>query len=313
MRRFSVKATTLLAFFLFSCGTKKAGDKIVPLAGSSAGVKPSSSGDANSGGSGSNGGATNTPTGGTCKPAFSFAEAQQRCTACHSASGGNAKWAKADGTQDDWKAFASAIRASVDSNRMPMPPLEPNDKEKFIAFIDGLTGSCTPEANNAGGGNVPPPSPDIMSLAEAKAQCAGCHVSGGSGASVWDKANGSEADWRAFASVARSSVAANRMPPPNGMPDPAKTRMIAFLDSLLGGQANQPVTYTFETAKTLCVGCHSQSAPARAREEPFLDSRSQWVGEKKDIYDEVNRGRMPRGKSLSAEERQALLDFIDSL
>lgn len=319
MRTALSRISLIVSVLLLSCGDKTDGDRIVSLAGlkGEKSQASSSGGDATASGSSAGGTGASAQTGGTCKPSFSFTEAQQKCVSCHSSAMGNAKWSTADGTEADWKMVAAQLRASVEADRMPMPALSATDKDKFIAFIDGLSGSCTPEASTGGnnGGNSPtnPINPNEMSLAEAKAQCAGCHMPGGMGASVWDKANGTEEDWRSFAPSARASVSADRMPPPNGMAANDKTRMIGFLDKLLGDQANQPLTYTLDTAKALCVGCHSQNAAAGKRESPNLDTLNQWKNNKADILDEVEKGKMPRGKTLSSEEKRALLDFINSL
>lgn len=165
-----------------------------------------------------------------------------------------------------------------------------------------------------GGGDAtnPPSDPNMMTLAEAKQKCAGCHIPGGTGASVWNTANGSEDEWRTRAQSLRPAVASDRMPP-TPLVDPEKSRMLAYLDKLLGGQANQPITYTLETAKVLCVGCHSANAPQGQRESPYLETLDQWRSNKDDIADEVSKRKMPEGKTLSDEQRQALLDFISSL
>jgi mono/diheme cytochrome c family protein len=65
-----------------------------------------------------------------------------------------------------------------------------------------------------------------------------------------------------------------------------------------------------DTAKALCVGCHGASAPKKGLNLETLDG---WKSEKDKILREVTDGKMPQGKPLSDEERQALLDFISSL
>ena len=153
-----------------------------------------------------------------------------------------------------------------------------------------------------------------MTLEEAKAKCASCHQPGGMGAGVWSSANGTEADWRAFAPSAKASVVAGRMPIGAPLSAEEKSRMIAFLDRLMGG-GSTPATpvFTFETARALCVGCHSKDAPVTRRTRPYLETEAQWKDEKSEIRAEVSEGEMPRGKNLTTEERQALLKFIDSL
>lgn len=173
-------------------------------------------------------------------------------------------------------------------------------------------------ASNSQSTNKPPPSSggsssvsSAMTLDEAKAKCASCHQPGGSGANTWNKAGGSEADWAAFANASRSAVIADRMPPPNGLSGADKTRMIAFLDKLVGGSsggAAQPLKYNFDTAKALCIGCH-----AKGKSSPRLETENQWRNNKSEIRSEVKSGAMPRKKTLTAEEKKALLSFINSL
>ena len=156
-----------------------------------------------------------------------------------------------------------------------------------------------------------------MTLAEAKVKCAACHQPGGSGSAVWDKANGTETDWAAFAPAAKASVSAGRMPL-GGMSADEKTRMLTFLDRLMGvtstpGGMPAPIVYNFTTARTLCVGCHSSQAPRAQRQSPYLETETQWRNNKRKIEREVDGGTMPEGKILSNEERAALLTFIRSL
>jgi mono/diheme cytochrome c family protein len=194
----------------------------------------------------------------------------------------------------------------------------------------GKTGS-----GNVGAGNpVAPANPGstpvvaAMTLTEAKAKCAACHTTGGSGAGVWSTANGSEADWKDFAPAAKDSVVAGRMPLGLPLSPDEKARLIAFLDNLMGitppaggsadggsGPSAPPAvkTFTFATARVLCVGCHSAAAPAAVREKPYLETLDQWVSNQKDIEDEVEKMKMPRGKTLTDQERSALLDFIRTL
>jgi mono/diheme cytochrome c family protein len=305
---------TLLAVLMLSCGGKPKGDVIVPLSGSVPGNKPSSSGDAGAAGTQSDGKSDGTtPTGGTCKPAFSFADAQQRCASCHSSAGGNPRWSKADGTEADWKSFAAEIRASVDADRMPMPKFDPADKEKFIAFIDGLTGSCTPADSTAGGGGLPPADPNIMSLAEAKVQCAGCHMPGAQGAKWWDKADGTEEEWRAAApallAAVEKGISSNATMPPAGFTGNNKVRFVNFIKKLRENESNVPISYSLQTAKPLCVGCHNQS---RAAEGVNLELMTTWRNNG-DVAKEIDDGKMPENFGLNPQEKSALLNFISNL
>ncbi len=195
------------------------------------------------------------------------------------------------------------------------------------------SGSKNGTENNSPGATAPNPTGNTpaataMTLDQAKAKCAACHQPGGSGAGVWNTANGTEADWKAFAPLAKASVVAGRMPIGIPLSTDEKTRLIAFLDGLLGitppaggpgagtGGSQPPpamTTFNFQTARALCVGCHSAAAPAGTRETPYLETQEQWAANKRDIEDEVRKGSMPRGKTLTAQERTALLDFIRSL
>jgi mono/diheme cytochrome c family protein len=153
-----------------------------------------------------------------------------------------------------------------------------------------------------------------FTLDEAKARCASCHQPGGSGSSVWNNANGTEADWKAFANSAKMSVNADRMPPPNGLAGQDKTKMIAFLDKLLGISSGsgsttpQPIVFNFDSARALCIGCH-----AKGGSSPRLERLTQWTNNKGEIRSEVKNGSMPRKKTLTSEERTALLKYINSL
>jgi hypothetical protein len=49
------------------------------------------------------------------------------------------------------------------------------------------------------------------------------------------------------------------------------------------------------------------------REQPYLETLAQWKNNKRDIRDEVEKESMPQGKVMSTEERQALLEFINTL
>ncbi|MEY2986667.1 MAG: hypothetical protein RJB13_188 [Pseudomonadota bacterium] len=307
---------TVVAVTLISCGDKPTGDVIVALLGKTAGESATTSGDAGSGGtraSGTGTSGTAASADGICKPAFSFAEAQQRCASCHSSAGGNAKWSGADGSEADWKAFASEIRASVETDYMPLGKFEPADKEKFLAYMDGLTGSCTPATETGGGGTSDQSDPNIMSLSEAKAQCAGCHVANGPGAKWWDKADGSEEDWRAAAPALLAAVengisSLNQMPP-SGFTGNNQVRFVNFIKKLRDNQSNTPITYSLETAKPLCVGCHNGT---RAAKGVNLELLATWRNNQ-DVADEVNKGDMPENFRLNPQEKAALLRFINNL
>lgn len=159
---------------------------------------------------------------------------------------------------------------------------------------------------------------EIMNLDEAKAKCAACHQpGGGDGANAWNTAGGSEEDWKSFAMAARAEVEANRMPPPSGLTEPDKKRMIAYLNKLLGmtptatasPRTPSVVTFDYDSAKKLCVTCHSNG-----QNSPQLTKTQHWRDEdnKSKILKAVGNGSMPRGMSLSAAEREALLKFIES-
>jgi len=156
--------------------------------------------------------------------------------------------------------------------------------------------------------------PNIMNLDEAKKKCASCHQPGGSGSSVWNTANGTEEDWKNIAVEARAAVDANTMPPPSGLTEPDKGRMIAYLQKLIGEApaatptpTPTPVSYTFDTAKALCVDCHGEN-----QESPRLTETDDWRGKKRKekLIKVIENGSMPKDKELS--ERDALIEFVKS-
>lgn len=153
----------------------------------------------------------------------------------------------------------------------------------------------------------------MMSLAEAKEKCATCHQpGGGTGANAWNSANGTEEDWKSYAVAARREVESNRMPPDSGLTEPDKARMLAYLDKLSGLNPMSPtmpasVSYNFDTAKALCIGCHGKN-----QKKPRLDKPEHWRDNKSDIRSAVRNGSMPKNKNLSEAERAALLKFIKS-
>ncbi|MEN9808825.1 MAG: hypothetical protein RLZZ488_392 [Pseudomonadota bacterium] len=214
-----------------------------------------------------------------------------------------------------------AAQKKLESKQVPTV-----SSKKDSGHVDGASGNApsgsppaaeNPPPGSANGGGNPGSgnSANAMTLDEAKARCVACHQPGASGARVWDKAGGNEADWAAFANASRSAVVSDRMPPPpQTLSATDKARMIAFLDKLLAGSAAQPAPpaqaakFTFETARLLCIGCHSAGG-----ESPRLETVSQWRRKKGDIRKEVRSGSMPRRKTLSAEERKDLLEYINSL
>ncbi|MEY3902587.1 MAG: hypothetical protein RL189_1893 [Pseudomonadota bacterium] len=213
---------------------------------------------------------------------------------------------------------APATNAAIQKKPQATPAPKISAKNDS-ANSNGVSGAAPPAAQNppagsanSGSNSGSGSSATAMTLDEAKTKCVSCHQPGASGARIWDKAGGNEADWTAFASASRSAVVADRMPPaPQTLSANDKTRMIAFLDKLIAGsgaQPAQPTRLTFDTAKVLCVGCHSAGG-----ESPRLETVSQWRRNKSDIRSEVRNGSMPRRKTLSAEERRALLDYISSL
>ncbi len=158
--------------------------------------------------------------------------------------------------------------------------------------------------------------PNIMNLDEAKEKCASCHQPGGSGSSVWNTANGTEEDWKNIAVEARAAVDANTMPPPSGLTEPDKGRMIAYLQKLIEEASEAtptptptPVSYNFDTAKALCVDCHGKN-----QKSPRLTRTDDWRGKdrKKKLIKVIENGSMPKGKKLSPAERDALIEFVKS-
>ena len=80
-------------------------------------------------------------------------------------------------------------------------------RKSFLAFVESLDSEVSKEEKALD-------SVKTMSFAEAKSWCVGCHSPGGSGSSIWASANGTEKDWKEFAAAIKSSVSAERMPPP---------------------------------------------------------------------------------------------------
>lgn len=73
---------------------------------------------------------------------------------------------------------------------------------------------------------------DMMSFTEAKGKCASCHGANGSGSKKWNKADGSEADWKIFAQIALNSVTKGSMPP-EPLTETDKQRLQNYLISIL--------------------------------------------------------------------------------
>jgi cytochrome c553 len=175
---------------------------------------------------------------------------------------------------------------------MPKGGMSATDKTKFIAYLDSLLGSAA---------NGP------YTFATAKGLCAGCHGAGATGVAglAWNKADGTEADWTAYASTARIVVRNNLMPKPVGsLSAENKTKLITYLDTLAGTTP----TFDFNSARGLCVHCHNQGG-----ESPRLETLQDWKNNKGDVQKEVSDGAMPDRMSLTSVERMALLNFINSL
>lgn len=62
------------------------------------------------------------------------------------------------------------------------------------------------------------------------------------------------------------------------------------------------------TAITPQEGCH-----AKGGSSPRLETLTQWTNNKDEIRSEVKNGSMPRKKTLTSEERTALLKYINTL
>lgn len=98
------------------------------------------------------------------------------------------------------------------ANPKPMrPDMDDVTRARFVALMDKLLmPAATPSATP--GPTAMPAAVTPLSLSEAKSWCVGCHTPGGTAAAVWDKANGSEQDWKNYAAAAKASVQAGRMP-----------------------------------------------------------------------------------------------------
>lgn len=167
-----------------------------------------------------------------------------------------------------------------------------------------------------------------FSLNDAKPLCISCHVTGGSGAGVWATADGTEADWKTFASTARSSVDAGRMPPV-AMSADNKSKFLVYMDQLLGVSTAAPtptttpgastggtLVFTINEAAPYCSGCHPSNATGGSNKWPLVtladwNNRSRYSRSK--LYSVVNGGSMPKGSPMQNPQKAAMLNFINSL
>lgn len=160
------------------------------------------------------------------------------------------------------------------------------------------------------------------SFAEAQQFCVNCHSANGSASSYWNKADGTEADWKAAAdSIIRPAVQQN-MPFGNSAID--KSRFYAFLDSLTGvrsagsttgGSATVNTPLNFQTAQILCTSCHGPTSSGKARTEfPLSDSNSNdWKTKKSSILSQVNANKMPPAGFRNDTVKKDFISFVNSL
>lgn len=122
-----------------------------------------------------------------------------------------------------FKAIENSLLGHESSVPKAMRPhMDKNTRASFVAFVDNISSERKKEEDkddkdddkddDRDEGKKSSVSAKPMSLAEAKSWCVGCHSPGGSGAEYWSKANGTEKDWKEFASQIRNSVEEGRMP-----------------------------------------------------------------------------------------------------
>ena len=67
---------------------------------------------------------------------LSLSEAKAWCAGCHSPGGSGSKvWAKANGSEADWKEFAAALRASVAAGRMPVGKFVGKERDEWLGVL----------------------------------------------------------------------------------------------------------------------------------------------------------------------------------
>ncbi|MFZ9519654.1 MAG: c-type cytochrome [Silvanigrellaceae bacterium] len=308
MKLMFLVTSVLFAVVVGGCSAANKGDAVLPIPG----MAKSAGGSGDAGAANPSASNSSPATTAGSSVVFNLAEAKPYCVGCHVAgASGAGVWAKADGTEADWKAFAATAKNSVQADRMPSGGMTADAKAKFIGYLDSLLGVAPGGAASTGGGSTTA----AFTLAEAKLFCVGCHSSTASGtaAAAWNKADGTENDWKTYAATAKASVEAGRMPK-GGMSDADKSKFIAYLDSLLGAAANGP--YTFATAKGLCAGCHGATATGVAglAWNKADGTENDWKLYASTARIVVRNNLMPKPVgSLSAENKTKLLSYLDTL
>lgn len=67
---------------------------------------------------------------------LSLSEAKAWCAGCHSPGGSGSKvWAKANGSEADWKEFAAASKASVSAGRMPVGKFVGKERDEWLGVL----------------------------------------------------------------------------------------------------------------------------------------------------------------------------------
>lgn len=67
---------------------------------------------------------------------LTLTEAKSWCVGCHSPGGSAAAvWSKANGTEQDWRAFAASAKDSVQAKRMPTAKLSAPDRDKWLRML----------------------------------------------------------------------------------------------------------------------------------------------------------------------------------
>ncbi|MBM3380904.1 MAG: cytochrome c [Betaproteobacteria bacterium] len=220
--------------------------------------------------------------------------------------------------------FAGTVSCSVsnsDQNKFVEPSKSVGSKPGSSNQTSSTTRSDKTDNPDDTNTNVVPPTSPVetsptpivaMSFSEAKAKCVNCHSTTNTGPAPlkWNTANGTEADWVAKGQAIRESVVSGRMPV-KPLSETDKARFLRFMDNLIYN--NVPNQVAFEAARAYCTECHSASAQPGKIHRPYLDLPREWR-ENKDAADfEVSNNRMPFGKNITQEQRDAILTFVRSL
>lgn len=183
----------------------------------------------------------NCPSSGGSITPFTFDEAKSKCASCHGAS--NSEWGTGNGTLDEWRAVADRLRTSVVNDTMPMPPFSSatNDKARFLAFLDQLTGttpsteSCTSSTSGTGAEPqvTPTPSAIVYNFDSAKTFCVYCHSSQATNGRKKTPYLDTEQQWKELKNSISEEVESEKMPKdPITLSTEQRAALMRYIDSL---------------------------------------------------------------------------------